>query len=324
MAAEFKTLLEAIQYFADPNHCLDYMVSRRWPNGVECPTCGSKDARFLANQRRWECKAKHAKKQFSAKVGTIFEDSPIPLEKWLPAVWLLSSNRNGISSWELHRALGVTQKTAWFMLQRIRLAMQDENFGGKLGGEVEIDETYIGGKARNMHKDRRERALGGKGGGVVGKVGVQGILERGGKIKTAVIRDSKRGTLVPNINKNVEASTHVFTDELQAYFGLQANFTHDVINHMESYVNGNIHTNGIENFWSLLKRGLNGTYVGVEPFHLFRYVDEQAFRFNNRLPLGDADRFSYLIRKCVGKRLTYAELTGKTEQQGEETGQEVL
>src|ERR1039458_1100788 len=218
MAAEFKTLLEAIQYFADPNHCLDYMVSRRWPNGVECPTCGSKDVRFLANQRRWECKAKHAKKQFSAKVGTIFEDSPIPLEKWLPAVWLLSSNRNGISSWELHRALGVTQKTAWFMLQRIRLAMQDENFGGKLGGEVEIDETYIGGKARNMHKDRRERALGGKGGGVVGKVGVQGILERGGKIKTAVIRDSKRGTLVPNINKNVEAGTHVFTDELQAYF----------------------------------------------------------------------------------------------------------
>jgi transposase-like protein len=324
MAAEFKTLLEAIQYFADPNHCLDYMVSRRWPNGVECPTCGSKDVRFLANQRRWECKAKHAKKQFSAKVGTIFEDSPIPLEKWLPAVWLLSSNRNGISSWELHRALGVTQKTAWFMLQRIRLAMQDENFGGKLGGEVEIDETYIGGKARNMHKDRRERALGGKGGGVVGKVGVQGILERGGKIKTAVIRDSKRGTLVPNINKNVEAGTHVFTDELQAYFGLQANFTHDVINDMESYVNGNIHTNGIENFWSLLKRGLNGTYVGVEPFHLFRYVDEQAFRFNIRLPLGDADRFSYLIRKCVGKRLTYAELTGKTEQQGEETGQEVL
>src|ERR1017187_7360216 len=324
MAAEFKTLLEAIQYFADPDHCLNYMVSRRWPNGVECPTCGSKDVRFLANQRRWECKANHAKKQFSAKVGTIFEDSPIPLEKWLPAIWLLSSNRNGISSWELHRALGVTQKTAWFMLQRIRLAMQDENHGGKLGGEVEIDETYIGGKARNMHKDRRERVLGGKGGGVVGKVGVQGILQRGGKIKAAVIRDSKRGTLVPNINKHVEAGTHVFTDELQAYFGLQANFTHDVINHMESYVNGNIHTDGIENFWSLLKRGLNGTYVSVEPFHLFRYVDEQAFRYNNRLPMEDADRFSVLVRKCVGKRLTYNELTGKLGTEGEETGQEVL
>jgi len=227
------------------------------------------------------------------------EDSPIGLDKWLTAMWLVSSNRNGISSWELHRALGVTQKTAWFLLHRIRLAMQDEKCGGKLGGEVEVDETYIGGKARNMHKDRRERALDGRGGGTVGKVGVQGILERGGKIRAEVITDSKQATLQTNIRRNVEKGAHIFTDEARAYFGLCAEYTHEFINHAEAYVNGNVHTNGIENFWSLLKRGLKGTYVSVEPFHLFRYVDEQAFRFNNRLPMDDASRFSYLVRKIV-------------------------
>lgn len=324
MAADPKTLQEAIVYFADPDNCLNYLIVRRWPNGVSCPNCGSANVRFLATQRRWECKTKHPRRQFSAKVGTIFEDSPLGLEKWLPAAWMISSNRNGISSWELHRALGVTQKTAWFMLQRLRLAMQDECHGGKLGGEVEVDETFIGGKARNMHKARKLRVLDGKGGGTVGKVGVQGMLERGGKIRTEVIRDSKEATLKPNIRKHVEKGSHVFTDELRSYFGLQAEYVHDVINHAEAYVEGNVHTNGLENFWSLLKRCLNGTYVSVEPFHLFRYVDEQAFRFNNRLPMSDGDRFSYLIRKIVGKRLTYAELTGKTGTEAEETRQEIF
>ena len=176
MATEFKTLQDAIIYFSNADNCLQYMIGRRWPNGVTCPTCGSADVRFLANQQRWECKAKHSKKQFSAKVGTIFEDSPITLQKWLPAAWLLSSNRNGISSWELHRALGVTQKTAWFMLQRIRLAMQDDFFGSKLGGEVEVDETFIGGKARNMHLSERKRRITGT--GAKDKTAVMGILER--------------------------------------------------------------------------------------------------------------------------------------------------
>jgi transposase-like protein len=189
--------------------------------------------------------------------------------------------------------------------------MQDEGHGGKLGGEVEIDETYIGGKARNMHKGRKERALAGKGGGAVGKVGVQGMLQRGGKVVAKVVADGTYATLAPNIWANVEKGSKVFTDEATAYFKLQANYDHEVINHLESYVNGNVHTNGIENFWSLLKRGLTGTYVSVEPFHLFRYVDEQAFRFNNRKPMSDGDRFSYLVRKIVGKRLTYKELTGK-------------
>jgi transposase-like protein len=266
---------------------------------------------FQPKHNRWQCSNRHPRRQFTLKTGTIMEDSPLGLDKWLPAMWLVASARNGISSWELHRALGVTQKTAWFMLHRIRLAMQDEGRGGKLGGEVEIDETYIGGKARNMHKARKERALAGKGGGTGGKVGVQGMLQRGGKIVAKVVEDGKYATLVPNIRKNVEKGSHVFTDEAVAYFGLRAEYDHEVINHLESYVNGNVHTNGIENFWSLLKRGLTGTYVSVEPFHLFRYVDEQAFRFNNRKPMSDGDRFSYLVRKIVGKRLTYAELTGK-------------
>jgi len=234
-------------------------------------------------------------------------------------MWMIASNRNGISSWELHRAIGVTQKTAWFMLHRIRLAMQDKKTGGKLGGEVEVDETYIGGAARNMHQDRKARALEGKGGGFSHKVGVQGMLERGGKVRAEVIENSKYATLVPNIWKHVQKGATVFTDEAQAYSGLRADYVHETINHLVAYVDGNVHTNGIENFWSLLKRGLNGTYVSVEPFHLFRYVDEQAFRFNNRKPMEDADRFSYLVRKAVGKRLTYAELTGKVgEKQSEQ------
>jgi hypothetical protein len=317
------TLQEAIICFADYQNCHEFMVGLRWPDGkVRCPRCGSEDVSWLPNAKVFKCYAKHERAKFSLKVGTVFEDSPIPLEKWLPVMWMLVNSKNGISSWEVHRAIGVTQKTAWFMLQRCRLALQDERSGGKLGGEVEIDETFIGGKARNMHKGRKLRALEGKGGGRVGEIGVQGMLVRGGKIRTEIIPDSKFITLVPNVKKNVEKGSHVFTDELQAYFCLQADYTHEVINHAVSYVEGNVHTNGLENFWSLLKRGLSGTYVSVEPFHLFRYVDEQAFRFNNRKPMDDGHRFRYAMRKIVGKRLTYAELTGKTDPENRPTPEE--
>jgi len=316
MASEFKTLQDAIIYFSDPDNCLQYMVARRWPHGVSCPTCGSADVRFSGNQQRWECKENHPRKQFSVKVGTIFEDSPIPLQKWLPAAWLISSNRNGISSWELHRALGVTQKTAWFMLQRLRLAMQDEQTGGKLAGEIEADETFIGGKARNMHAAVKARRIKSRGGD--GKAIVTAVLERGGRVRAKVVPNRRRAAIQDHVRENVEAGSNLYTDELQSYEGLAADFVHQVINHAECYVNGQIHTNNCENFWSLLKRGINGTYVSVEPFHLFRYVDEEVFRFNNRLPMSDADRFSYLIRKVVGKRLTYAELTGKMEEQTSE------
>jgi len=311
-----KTLQEAVVYFADVENCRAYMVDLRWPDGkVKCPRCGSEDVSWLPNARVFKCYAKpaHALCKFSLKVGTIFEDSPLPLEKWLPVMWMLVNAKNGISSWEVHRAIGVTQKTAWFMLQRCRLALQDEHHGGKLGGEIEIDETYVGGAARNMHPERKQRALEGKGGGYSHKTGVQGILQRGGKVRVEVIPDAKYATLVPNVRKHVGDGSTVYTDEWVAYRGLQAWYNHDVINHMEAYVNGNVHTNGIENFWSCLKRTLNGTYVSVEPFHLFRYIDEQSFRYNNRKPMDDGERFRYAMRKIVGKRLTYAELTGKLE-----------
>jgi transposase-like protein len=242
------------------------------------------------------------------------EDSPLTMDKWLTAMWLVASNRNGISSWELHRGLGITQKSAWFLLHRIRLAMQDDLSGGSLGGEVEVDETFIGGRARNMHKDRKLRVMKGKRGGsdAGGKSIVLGMLQRHGKVVASVIPDRKNASIQPLVRGNVDPGSQIMSDEHGNYWRMDE-YTHSVVNHLEAYVDGNVHTNGIENFWSLLKRTLGGTYVSVEPFHLFRYVDEQAFRFNNRLPMSDADRFSFLVRKVVGKRLTYAELTGKTE-----------
>ncbi len=294
------------------------MVPRRWPNGlVTCPTCGTDRVTFSAKHNRWQCSVHHDRRQFTLKTGTILEESPIGLDKWLPAIWLICSNRNGISSWELHRALGVTQKTAWFMLQRIRLAMQDEANGGKLAGDIEADESFIGGKARNMHREVKARKIKSRGGD--GKAIVTAVLERGGKVRAKVVPNRRRKAIQDHVRENVEAGSNLYTDELQSYEGLgnSGDFVHQVINHAESYVNGQIHTNGCENFWSLLKRGLKGTYVSVEPFHLFRYVDEQVYRYNNRLPMSDADRFSHLVRKIVGKRLTYAQLTGKTDERPE-------
>lgn len=305
-----KTLTEAVKYFADLDNCLNYMVAHRWPDGVTCPTCGAKDPRFISTRRMWECKQDHPRKQFSAKVGTIFEDSPIRLDKWLPAVWMIVSCKNGVSSWELHRALGVTQKTAWFMLHRIRLAMQDEKLGGKLSGEVEADESFIGGKARNMHLGKRRRKIHAP--GPHGKAIVAAVLERGGNVRATVIQKRRKKQLQALVRDNVEPGSALYSDELPSYQGLSEEYLHQTIDHADCYVIGRIHTNGLENFWSLLKRGINGTYVSVEPFHLFRYVDEQAFRYNNRRDEnGDAGRFSTAMSRIVGKRLTYAELTGK-------------
>jgi transposase-like protein len=306
---EPKTLQEAIVYFTDQENCLNYLVARRpeWANGVVCPTCGSDKVSFLKNQLRWQCSVHHAKRQFSVKVGTIFEESPLGLDKWLPAMWLILNCKNGISSCEIARALGVTQKTAWFMLHRIRLAQQGKQ-GGKLGGEVEVDETFIGGKSRNMHKAKRERVIKGTGG--ADKTVVMGMLERGGNVRAMVVDSRRKKELQKQVREHVEAGAAIFTDELLSYDGLESDYRHAIINHAVEYVDGNVHTNGMENFWSLLKRGLHGTYVSVEPFHLFRYIDEQAFRFNNR-KMTDAERFDTGVREIVGKRLTYAELTGK-------------
>jgi hypothetical protein len=314
-----KTLQEAVVFYSDPNNALAYMTLLRWPDGVVvCPTCGRNDVVFLHNQRKWQCKSVHPKRQFSAKVGTIFEDSPIALEKWLVVVWMLSNCRNGVSSYEVARAIGVTQKSAWFMLHRIRLGLQDKQSGGKLGGgpnnKVEVDETFIGGKARNMHKSRRTRMA--DIGKYNAKTAVFGMLERGGKVKAQVVGERRGKQLRRIVEENVVPGTWIMSDEFPGYVGLNEKFFHMVINHLQGYVSGNVHTQGIENFWSLLKRGLGGTYVAVEPFHLFRYVDEQAFRFNNRKDadgnlLNDADRFNIAMSQVIGKRLTFAEVTGK-------------
>jgi transposase-like protein len=316
-SAEPQTLQQAIVYFTDPDNCLNYLSARRWPNGqVVCPNCGSDKVTFMASRRVWQCKARHSKSQFSIKVGTIFEDSPLGLDKWLPAVWMIANCKNGVSSWEIHRALGVTQKTAWFMLHRIRLAMQGED-GGKLCGEVEVDETFIGGKARNMHAAKRREKIHGRGPG--DKAIAFGMVERGGKVKATSVGTRQKGELQAHIRECVEAGSAIFSDELKSYSGLEDDYQHAVINHAIEYVNGNTHTNTIENFWSLLKRGLHGTYVSVEPFHLFRYIDEQAFRYNNRKEMNDGDRFSAVVSHVAGKRLTYAELTGKVGETAEPT-----
>jgi transposase-like protein len=304
------TLQQAIIFFADPDNCRRFMIELRWPDGkVRCPNCGSENVRYLPNAHLFKCFEKHPRAKFSLKVGTIFEDSPIALEKWLPAMWLLVNAKNGISSWEVHRALGVTQKTAWFMLQRLRLALQG-NDGGFLGGEVEVDETFIGGKARNMHESKRRTKI--TGSGAKDKEIVFGMVERGGKVRASHVSTRGKDELQSTIRENVEAGAAIFSDELRSYKGLDADYQHAVINHAVEYVNGNVHTNTMENFWSLLKRGLHGTYISVEPFHLFRYIDEQAFRYNNRKDMNDADRFVVGMTQITGKRLTYKELTGKT------------
>jgi transposase-like protein len=274
-AYEPKTLQEAILYFSNPENCLNYLVARRpeWKNGVVCPRCGSSKVGFLANQLRWQCSNRHPKRQFSVKVGTIMEDSPLGLDKWLPAMWMLQNSKNGISSCEIARALGVTQKTAWFLLHRIRLAQQGKH-GGRLAGEVEVDETFIGGKARNMHKGDRARKITGTGG--KDKTMVMGMLERGGNVRAMVVDNRRKKELQNQVREHVEAGSAIFSDELKSYDGLETDYQHAVINHAVEYVNGNVHTNGMENFWSLLKRGLHGTYVSVEPFHLFRYLDARA------------------------------------------------
>ena len=322
-----KTLQEAIRYYSDEQVCIDTVAALRWPNGPECPACTHKEHYYLKTQKRWKCKECY--KQFTVKLGTIFEDSPLSLDKWLCALWMLVNCKNGVSSYEIHRALAVTQKSAWFMLQRLRLALKGsgiEKIGGS-GSEVEVDETYIGGKVHNMHKEKKIRMMRERGditfigrqrpGNIPGKVAVHGMLDRESRqIRAMVVPNIKRETLQKDILDNVHAGTTVYTDQATAYDHLRKNnYTHAVVNHLQEYVRGRVHTNGIENFWSLLKRGLSGTYVAVEPFHLFRYVDEQVFRYNNRgtkkQKINDGQRFEIALSQVAGKRLTFAEATGK-------------
>jgi transposase-like protein len=302
-----KTLLQTIRYFSDLDTATKFFAEMRWPDGPVCPHCGTQDENhyYLKSRRVWKCRA--CRKQFSVKVGTIFGDSPIGMDKWLPALWMLVNAKNGISSYELHRALGVTQKTAWFMLHRIRLAMQTGTFE-KLSGEVEADETFVGGRETNKHASKRKP---GRGGGVVGKTPVLGLIGRDGEARVQVVPDTSKPTVHGEVKKNVERNSTVITDAFLSYRGLQGEYTHEIVDHAIEYARGRIHTNKAENFWSLLKRTLKGTYTQVDPEHLTRYLDEQTFRFNNR-HADDAGRFAKTLGQVAGRRLTYDELTGKT------------
>ncbi|HXS12011.1 MAG TPA: IS1595 family transposase [Acidobacteriaceae bacterium] len=320
-----KTLLEAIQYFSGHENCRNFMVDVRWADGVvRCPKCGNEKVSYLEKAKLYFCPNRHPKQKFSLKVGTIFEDSPIGLDKWLPAAWLIANCKNGISSYEMARAIGVTQKSAWHMLHRLRVAMKPfldgTKFGSSDGGAVEVDEAFVGGKLANMHRHRAKaiRANVSKDReddyetGWYGKAAVLGMYDRESRtVRAKVVPNVKRETLQKEILKNVKYGSSVFTDEAVAYNKLGLRYVHDTVNHAEAYVNGQVHTNSLENFWSLMKRNLAGTYVAVEPFHLDKYIDEQVFRFNNRQNKTDADRFKKLLSQIVGKRLTYAEVTGK-------------
>ena len=301
-----KTLIAAVKFFSDIDTCNEYMVRIKWPDGkITCPKCGCDKVGKITTRKMLRCNSKGCRKQFSYKVGTIFEESPVGLDKWFVAVWCITNAKNGISSYELHRAIGVTQKTAWFMLHRVRLAMQEGGFT-KMQGTCEADETFVGGKAKNMHADVRKRKI--KGTGTVGKAIVQGVMERGGKVSAGVVKNTKRSTLQSNVRKVVEPGSSIYTDALASYAGLADDYLHETVDHAVEYVKGDAHTNSMENFWSLLKRCINGTYISVMPWHLSKYVDEQTFRFNERHG-NDSQRFDEVMTRVVGKRLTYGELT---------------
>ncbi len=307
-----KTLQEAIKYFAEYQNAHNFMLQVRWPGGrVCCPNCGSVRVRYIRTRRQWECREQHTKKRFSLKTGTIMEDSPLPLEKWLAALWLEVNCKNSISSYEIHRALGVTQKTAWFMLHRIRHALHIGSFDKKLCGVVEADETAIGGLAKNMHKHVRDRRIG-KGTGAAGKTVVMGLLSRGGEVRTEIMREMHVKAIRAKVEKHVEPGSQLMTDELYAYKTLADSYVHQFVNHTVKYVNGNVHTNGLENFWSLFKRCIKGTHISIEPCHLAAYLDSETFRFNNR-KLKDGGRFVMGAGGFQGKRLTYKALIGASE-----------
>jgi len=315
-----KSLQQAIRYFDDPDVCVDFVASMRWPNGAICAHCGGNKVSYLSTRRIWKCMNRDCHKQFSVKTGSVFEDSPLPLDKWLAAVWLVVNCKNGISSYEIMRDIEVTQKSAWFMLHRIRLALQQGNWdkmGGEDGGPVEVDEAFIGPDLRKMHADKRRKRMTAMNGR--NKTVIMGMLDRDArKVRAKVVPNVQRETLQSEILNSIKDRSTIYTDRAPAYDRLgqeEGGYVHETVNHVEEYVRGQVHTQGIENFWSLVKRGLKGTYVAVEPFHLDRYLDEQVFRYNNRAtkdnPLTDADRFALAVSQISGKRLTYAELTGK-------------
>ncbi|MDP4221256.1 MAG: IS1595 family transposase, partial [Bacteroidota bacterium] len=287
--------------------CFQFVSELRWENGPQCPHCGSTNVCKLSTRPDMRCRVKGCRKSFSIKVGTIFEDSPLPLTKWLPALWIIVNSKTGVSSSEIARSLGVTQSTGWFMMHRIREALRNE-LVYKLSGEVEIDQAYVGGKAKNKHRThspfRRRMST------RETMTAIVGILQRRGEVRAKVIGDLRNSTIVPEIYRNVEDGARVYTDGRCSHYWLKSKYEHETVLHKKEYSRGKIHINTIENFWSHFKRTL-GTYIQIGPTHVERYLDEQAFRHNHRNE-SDAERFVTAVSQIFGRRLTYAKLTGKT------------
>jgi transposase-like protein len=310
-----KTLVEAVRTFSDLDYATNLFASIRWPGGACCPHCGSVSVDYLPKRRLWQCRENHPRNQFSVKIGTVFEECRLSIGKCLIAIWLEVNSKNSISSYEVARHLGTTQKTGWFLLHRIRHALHVGSFDKKLAGVIEADETFVGGLSKNMHASKRRKVIKGTGGD--NKTAVMGLLARHSEkgksqVRAMVIRNTKRETLHDIIHKNVEPQSSIYTDAWQAYRHLDPTYFHDFVDHVESYVKGAVHTNGLENFWSLFKRCIRGTHVSVEPFHLDAYIDSEAFRFNHRTTT-DGDRLRMAMQGLTGKRLTYKALIGVLE-----------
>lgn len=308
-----QTLQEAILHFADKQVAFEFMKNVRWPDGVvKCPQCGTARVSFLSTRKMWTCLECKTRRQFTLRVGTIFEDSPLGLDKWICAMWLLSNAKNGISSYELGRSIGVTQRTGWFMLHRIREALRNGSIE-KMKGIVEADETFVGPNADFMHQDVKKKK--GIGRGFTAKTAVMGLLEHGNgkgksKVRAKVIKNTRKKTLKENIDAHVDKGVTLHTDAWIAYQSMGSDYIHRFVDHAVRYVQDNVHTNGLENFWCLLKRTIKGTYVHVNAEHLDAYLDEQSWRYNERT-LQDGGRFSVVARAIVGKRLTYKQLIGR-------------
>lgn len=302
MVTQFKSLVHLLDHFKEESTCIEYLVQTRWNGGaVCCPHCGNE--KVYTTNRGYKCADKDCYKKFTVTTGTIFENTKISLRFWFAAIYLGTAHKKGISSLQLSRDLNITQKTAWFLLHRVR-EMLNENAPDLLDGTVEVDETFVGGKNKNRHNDKKKD----KNDNLAGKTPVFGTLQRGGDVRTHVVPNVQGDTLKGIIKATVIAESIMVSDEAQAYKGLDVYYDHLSVNHSRGqYVNGLAHTNSIEGFWSLLKRGIVGIYHNVSPKHLHRYCNEFEYRYNTR-KVKDGDRFELAIKNVSGKRLTYTNL----------------